>query len=641
MSDTICPVTDTVGAAPSRAAGSSRLLQRTDIDGVPTFFVESPQTPFAVLSFRVGQADEGLPTHGWTHLLEHLAMHTIHCARSEANASVDVWTTQFHIRGEPDELVDFLHRLCEFLREPGFGALEHERDILAAESRRRTTSPLSQHLDYRYGARGPGLLGYAELGLHTASGPELSSWAARFFTAGNASLALSCPPIPGLRLDLPQGRLQPIPDHRPILPTTTPAHAQAATPETAVSGTLTQSWLAPLVGSVLSEAINRELRHEQRASYATTPAITRVDQSRLLLLLASDIAPERSRDAVDLLSTVLERFTDQVQRDPAGITWVRDRMVRQLRDDPIGSWQATSASLGILRGEDPIDESSLLQMLEGLSVADVLDQVSAFCDSALFTSQAGAASATTLPFTSGSPQIQPSPEADVYRAVLAPADGGVLYLSNDSLVYTNKTQHHGTVAVDTVDAAALLVYPDSAAEIVSRHGTSLMVRPTRWRQGDLIIERLQQLVPADRHIPMPDHGLPAIGKVPRRTWAMAQIGWLAQRHPRLLGIGLPSFLIALMFGMSLIAHPPWKERTTVTTQVLERAVNTYVAGAMNLRETSTDCHGAQPRVREVVQCVVSWDGNQALQVTVSPVDLDGSLRVLGSQPLAPSSTPLP
>jgi hypothetical protein len=284
-------------------------------------------------------------------------------------------------------------------------------------------------------------------------------------------------------------------------------------------------------------------------------------------------------------------------------------------------------------------------MLEGLSIDDVLEQVSAFSGSALFTSPVGAASDTTLPFTNGSPQLMPSPQADVYRAVLAPADGGVLHLSNDSLVYTNKTPPPATpatVGVDTSDAAALLVYPDSAAEIVSRHGTFMFVEPTRWRDGPVIIDRLRHIVPAHRHIPMPDHRAPTIGKVTRLAWMRAQIGGLGQRHPRLLRIGVPSMLMALMFGMSVIAHPPWKERTTMSTHVLERAVDRYVAAAMSLHDTNTDCLGAQPRVRETVQCVVSWDGGQqALQVTVAPVDLDGSLRFLGSQPLAPSPTPLP
>lgn len=167
-----------------------RVLQETDVDGVRTFFVPTGQTPFACLSFRVGLADETLVTHGWTHLLEHLAMHELDNPRIQANASVDLCTTDFYVSGDADDVVDFMRSLCRWLSEPDFAALDHERDVLEAESRSRNAGPTGQHLDYRYGPNGVGLASYRELGLRTADPDRLRSWAHRGFTAQNASLAM-------------------------------------------------------------------------------------------------------------------------------------------------------------------------------------------------------------------------------------------------------------------------------------------------------------------------------------------------------------------------------------------------------------------------------------------------------------------
>ena len=127
------------------------------MDGVRTFFVPTNQTPFACLSFRVGTADETLATHGWTHLLEHLAMHETDNPRIQANASVDLCATSFHVSGDEADVIEFMRSLCAWLMEPRFEALDHERAILAAESQQRNVGLVGHHLDYRYGPRGVGL----------------------------------------------------------------------------------------------------------------------------------------------------------------------------------------------------------------------------------------------------------------------------------------------------------------------------------------------------------------------------------------------------------------------------------------------------------------------------------------------------
>ena len=63
-------------------------VQRTDVDGVPAFWVQGDGPLRASLVFRIGQADEPLVRRGWTHLLEHLALHGHDSIRRPTNGSV-------------------------------------------------------------------------------------------------------------------------------------------------------------------------------------------------------------------------------------------------------------------------------------------------------------------------------------------------------------------------------------------------------------------------------------------------------------------------------------------------------------------------------------------------------------------------
>ena len=135
-------------------------LRRTDIDGVPTFFVEGAQTPFATLFFRVGFVDEPLIKRGWTHLLEHMAMHERDHPNIQCNASVDLTVTAFQVTGDEPDIVTFLADLTSWLKEPRLESLEHERQILQREASQATYGDVAMHLGHRYGAVGPGTVDY-------------------------------------------------------------------------------------------------------------------------------------------------------------------------------------------------------------------------------------------------------------------------------------------------------------------------------------------------------------------------------------------------------------------------------------------------------------------------------------------------
>src|SRR2546430_6864243 len=143
----------------------------------------------ASLWFRAGLADESLPTRGWLHLLEHLALHGRDSLRAPINGQVSMLPTSFDVEGDPDDIAAFPQHVCRWLTAPDFSDLEHERRVLPAESATRASGSLGLHLLWRYGAQGPGLAGYNEFGLHTAYVEHLRWVAARTYTPGHAGLA--------------------------------------------------------------------------------------------------------------------------------------------------------------------------------------------------------------------------------------------------------------------------------------------------------------------------------------------------------------------------------------------------------------------------------------------------------------------
>ena len=639
-------------------------LAEDDVDGVRTFYVPTGQTPYACLSFRVGRADERIGNHGWTHLLEHLAMHELDHPRIQSNASVGLWTTDFHVKGEPDDVVAFLASLCTWLSEPDFAALEHERAILEAEGERRTGSSMDEHLDYRYGPRGVGLVSYRELGLVRADPAGLTAWAGRWFTSRNAALTMNGPPLPDLRLPLPPGQLQPIPAAVPVLPSALssglPAHAGSGAREVAVSGLTNDSALSTLVGEVLAAEVSDELRKRQRVSYGTTVAVERVDADNLLMLLVTDVIEERRVDGVAMVGDVLERVAEHGV-DETRLFDARDLMVRALRDDPVKMWQAASSAHASLRGAAPITEDDICSRLETLQRYEVAAQVQRFRDSMLLTSPVGVHSRTRYPFTTGLPQLRVPVEGIEFKAAMSPADPSRIYLTETALVVDDERGGRGGDSegaglagrhgVDLVDPAALLVYPDGARTVISRHGAVVTVETNVWRNGWDLTARLDAMVPTDACVRMPARPVEAVRRAPTTgQWLVTQVAGIGRRRqPKQTGqqTGQPAapqggrqgrsnarssrwvapLVVGSILTLSALVHAlgPWR----ASADGFERAVDNYFTVALNM-PVETDCGGARPKVDEVVECTVTWGPmRRTLIAHVTPAS-HRTIRVLDS-----------
>ena len=112
------------------------MVRRGVVDGIPIYWAEQPGITHAELIFRVGWADETLPTLGISHLVEHLALHGLLYGTS-VNGRVEADITAFTASGSPAEVSEALGRVARALTALPMERLEAERQVLLTEEQRQ------------------------------------------------------------------------------------------------------------------------------------------------------------------------------------------------------------------------------------------------------------------------------------------------------------------------------------------------------------------------------------------------------------------------------------------------------------------------------------------------------------------------
>ncbi|WP_432512218.1 hypothetical protein [Kineococcus sp. SYSU DK001] len=282
-------------------------IPATEVDGVPVLWAAGPEPLSAALVFRVGRADESFVDGGVTHLVEHLVMRGVGRVPIEANAHVSAHTTTFEATGSARHVVDFLARVCRQLERLDTTALEVERGVLTAEAERSGGGPAAEAASLRYGCRGAALTAYRDLGVAHLGAAAVEAWAARWFTRGNAVLALTGPVPDGLRLPLPPGERAAV---APLAPRALQLPAwDSAAGGTAVSLRLrTGDGTDLAIARMLARAGEDAVRHERGLAYDVGTDGLRVDLTTSEVALHADNDPERAAAVAGLLLDVVERF---------------------------------------------------------------------------------------------------------------------------------------------------------------------------------------------------------------------------------------------------------------------------------------------------------------------------------------------
>jgi hypothetical protein len=538
-------------------------LQSTEVDGVPVFWVPGQRTLRASLWFRAGMADESLPTRGWLHLLEHMALHGRDSIRAPVNGQVSLLHSSFDVEGEPDDVVAFLRDVCRWLATPDFSELEHERRVLRAESATRGTGTVGSHLLWRYGARGPGVAGYDELGLHTAGADRLRQLAAGAYARGNAVLALTGAPPAGLELPLRSGPHQPA---VPAVPCDQPAPAGfAGRPGTvALSGTLPRSTAAAALLRALQRALQRDLRHGSGVGYSAWSSYEIVDADHAMLTAGMDVLPEALPTVVSGTTAVLRRLRD-LGPDPAELRDDVEREMRRLATEPAEHWLPFLAARDVLLGRPVPGRDKLAAELESLTISDIQHAARAMWNDLLLSADPDSAGDPQLSWLEGPPTSGIVAAGRRFRPAGSPVTKGVLTIGR-SAAHIEATSRQTTAVYG--DLAALIAYPDGGRRLVRRDGYQVVIEPELWHQGHEAVALVDSAVPQPLHVVLPER---TPDMIPRNSVTARQRlnYWL--KHPAALVV------LALICGIALLATTV----VDITDQLARFIVIAVVVGAIS------------------------------------------------------------
>ncbi len=534
-------------------------LHTTEIDGVRTFWVESGRpTLRASLMFRGGMADETLPTSGWTHLLEHLALHGRERVDLDVNGSVDLLVTSFDVHGEAGDVVEHLRALTTWLADPDLSGLEHERKVLRAESARRGGSAAADAMLWRYGARGPGLVAYDEPGLTRASVDALLVHAARRFTTGNAVLCLDGPPPPGLSLQLRSGEaLQTqaaTPCEQPL-----PGAYAGQDDVLCLSGLVRRSAASTALGRCLQRRLATRLRHEAGGSYAPWHGYHPVSTDTAVLLAGADLMPELRPKAVSVARSVLQELMragptrEEVAEDAAVV-------VRTYRDPFNQPGTARFSARAVLLGEETTDVEELVREAEQVTPDAVTETARERQRTMLVGAPRAARVDDSITWLDAARPARTT-SGQRFRALDHPVDRSVITVSEHSVEVAWGDRGR---AVDLARLAGAFAFPDGGRTLVDQDGYAVAVEPSLWRNGGALRERIDAVVPPHLVLPMEPRDpqvVPRPKVTPAEHWRLRLRG--AVRAWWVAPVGFGALAVAVRGTLSLNAMPVFALSTLI------------------------------------------------------------------------------
>ncbi|AYF98467.1 insulinase family protein [Protaetiibacter intestinalis] len=467
----------------------------TAVDGIPTLHGARPGPLTAGLLFRVGRADEPLVAAGVTHLVEHLALHGRDVGALDHNGTTNDTFTAFQVTGSERAVVAYLNGLCAALRALPLERLEAEKDVLRTERAQGGGGAVDIQRTERYGAQGPGIVPYGEVGLGRIDAAAVSEWARTRFTRGNAVLWLTSDRIPaGLDMRLPDGPRIPVPEwqeaERPH-----PAYVVGAPGGVLLDAVLPRSAASSMFSRVAGRMLFRELREEAGLSYTAASDYQPIDGARAHVTLQADALPERHE-------AVTHGVIDVLLRLRAG----------DVEDRDLDAVRATVAEIAALAATDVgFLFTSAFDQLMGEPVEDP----ATFAAESLEIGATEIAEVAELFYADAIAQI---PEGDLEWAGFtaaprwsASAVDGEVFPVRGQPQYALKIGEEGAslhtpegdVTVRYADCVGYLTLPDGARTLIGRDGFRVVIEPTQY--ADLDVSTLSTLDErlSDVTIPLP------------------------------------------------------------------------------------------------------------------------------------------
>ena len=474
-------------------------LNKTDVDGIPTYWAESSIPFTAALTLRVGRADETLTTGGVTHLVEHLALSRIGRRTYPYNGTVEPVFVTIHASGTPDEIVEFVAKVTEGLRDVPLDRLDTERTVLLTEARSRADGFWELLCSLRFGPTAYGLPGYAELGLRSVPGTKVSEWARTYFTRENAALWFSGPVPSGLGLHLPSGRRVLPVDPQTVQELELPTFVNESAPSGVALSFLHDRSAALSAGiGIAAERVEDKLRFEEGISYHVEGIYEPLTATRVHAVLVADCLPEHvGRVAAGV---------DSVMSDLAASGATAEELDRHVQRFILGMKEPIAVPGYLTR-------SVREELLGGrnLSNREIIDELSAV-DSAGVAQALAAALSTGLLLL---PEGHEPPSGRYHRYDVGHHDlvQGIEYkpaairlpgkppaprvmVGSDGMSLEDAATKE-TINIAFSDCVGVVVDPEGSYHFVSRTGQSIILTPHFLRRGVQLIRTLRALIPAD------------------------------------------------------------------------------------------------------------------------------------------------
>ena len=519
-------------------------VRETDVSGVLCFFVDTGRPASAAhLIFRQGMADEPLHESGWLHLLEHLALLERETLSRPIHGEVTMLLTRFAAFGGPEELTHQLDRLCRWVAEPDFRLLARERGVLQARAQ-QPHDPLGRSLTWRYGATGPGVTSYAEVGALRATPELLAERAWRVFNAANAILVLDGPPPADLRLGLPAGEYLP-----PVPATPVPRRFPAAYRDEGgltMSGVVSRTHEATFLPGVLERAVHDGLRERLGGAYAPWASMTETDDQHLVVGCGADVVPEILGNVANAGLDVIRRLAD----DGVPRAWVEEAVQQRVaRLDLPGAAAdvALESAYAVLSDRVPRSHEELLDQVRTTNPQLVDTAVREMQATMLVGLPEAAKLARSLRLVTF-PETEPAGVGTRHGHVNWPADLSTFSVDSEVAELVTGTTAR---AMRLSEVVGVYAYRDGTRRLVGSDGSVLEMEARQWANGDRLAAALDDALPADLQLPMPDR------EVTFRRMGMAErcaVGFARSANTRRGLVALASLTLVLTIWSAIGGH---------------------------------------------------------------------------------------
>ncbi|MEU8655489.1 M16 family metallopeptidase [Actinoplanes philippinensis] len=467
-----------------------------EVDGVPVLIAPTTGPMSAGLAFRVGFVDETLPRRGITHLIEHLALHSLGMADYHYNGATGVEHTVFHMQGAEPDIVAFLNGVCAGLGDLPLERLAVEKEILRTEQNSRGEGPAGRLALWRHGARDYGLANYPEWGLGAIGPDDLRAWVARYFHRDNAVLWIAGPGVPaGLRLDLPGGTRQAAPAPSSILPVR-PAYFPGSEDAVAWDAVVDRGEGAAVFAEVLRRSMFRSLRQESGLSYNVVADYLPRADGRAVITAAADSLPEKQGAVlgglVDVLAAARLGMIDEAE-----VTAVVNKRREELRQAEATGGRLPAQAFDVLDGRTARSLDEVLAELDAVTRDDVVAIAAAACADGLLMTP-GETEADWAGYAAAPPSSVPPVDGVTHRSADDAVPQLVIGERGISLVRPESTT---TVLFD--ECSAVLTWPDGGRVYIGHDAVQLRVEPVLYPDGAAMAAALDARTRPELRVTMP------------------------------------------------------------------------------------------------------------------------------------------